>query len=134
MKVELQNVLPEEIEKRSFEIIGQELGDIRLDPLEEPVLKRVIHTTADFEYVDNLCFDREVVNKAITILKNGACIVTDTQMAKAGINKAALKRCGCEVQCFMSDEDVAAEAKAEETTRAAVSMRKAAEIDKPLVI
>lgn len=130
----MEKMKPMDIEKKSFEIITEELSNRDIIEQNAPVIKRVIHTTADFEYVDNLCFDREVVNKAITILKNGACIVTDTQMAKAGINKAALKRCGCEVQCFMSDEDVAAEAKAEETTRAAVSMRKAAEIDKPLVI
>lgn len=125
---------PIEIEKRSFEIISEELSGRYIDEQNAPVLKRVIHTTADFEYADNLCFSEDVVKKAIAYLKNGACIVTDTQMAKSGINQAALKRCGCELQCFMSDEEVSAKAKAEGTTRAAVSMRKAAAIDKPLII
>jgi precorrin-8X/cobalt-precorrin-8 methylmutase len=130
----MQNMKPMDIEKRSFEIITEELRVRNIDEQIAPIIKRVIHTTADFEYVDKLCFSEDVVKKAIGYLKNGACIVTDTQMAKAGINRAALKRCGCEVQCFMSDEDVAAMAKDEGVTRAAVSMRKAAAIDKPLVI
>ena len=125
---------PMDIEMRSFEIISEELGDRNIDKQNAPIIKRVIHTTADFEYVENLCFSNDVVNKAIDYLKNGACIVTDTQMAKSGINKAALNRCGCEVQCFMSDEDVAAKAKEEGSTRATVSMRKAAAIQKPLII
>ena len=133
MKVELQNVLPEEIEKRSFEIIGQELGDIRLDPLEEPVLKRVIHTTADFEYVDNLKYSQEAVKKGIEALKRGAGIVTDTQMARAGINKGVLEALGGEAFCFMADEDVAGAAKASGTTRATASMDKAAALDRPVI-
>lgn len=124
---------PIDIEKRSFEIITEELSDRYIDEQKAPIIKRVIHTTADFEYVDKLCFSEDVVEKAIGYLKDGACIVTDTQMAKSGINKAALMRCGCEVQCFISDEDVAAKAKEEGITRSAVSMRKAAAIHKPLI-
>ena len=130
----MEKMKPMDIEKRSFEIISEELGDRNIDSQNITIIKRVIHTTADFEYVDNLCFSEDVVQKAIAYLKNGACIVTDTQMTKSGINKAALMRCGCEVQCFMSDEDVATRAKEEGITRAAISMRKAAEIDRPLVI
>jgi precorrin-8X/cobalt-precorrin-8 methylmutase len=133
MKVELQNVLPEEIEKRSFEIIVEELGEIELDPLVEPVLKRVIHTTADFEYVKNLTFSEDAIIKAMEALKKGAVIVTDTQMAKAGINKATLEALGGEACCFMADEDVAAAAKANGTTRATASMDKAAKLDRPLI-
>ena len=133
MKVELQNVLPEEIEKRSFEIIGEELGDMALDPLVEPVLKRVIHTTADFEYVKNLTFSENAVAKALEALKKGAVIVTDTQMAKAGINKATLEALGGEAFCFMSDEDVAAAAKRNGTTRATASMEKAAKLNRPVI-
>lgn len=133
MKVELQNVLPEDIEKRSFEIIGEELGAIELDPMLEPVLKRVIHTTADFEYVKNLTFSENAVAKAMEVLKKGAVIVTDTQMAKAGINKAALEALGGEAFCFMADEDVAAAAKANGTTRATASMEKAAKLDRPVI-
>lgn len=130
----MEKMKPNDIEKRSFEIITEELGSRDIDERNAPIIKRVIHTTADFEYVDTLCFSDDVVMKAIGYLKNGACIVTDTQMAKSGINKAALSRCNCEVQCFISDEDVAARAKEEGITRAAISMRKAAAIDKPLII
>lgn len=133
MKVELQNVLPEEIEKRSFEIIGQELGDIELDPLNEPVIKRVIHTTADFDYLKNLKFSEAAVGKGIEALKKGAIIVTDTQMARAGINKSTLDALGGEAFCFMADSDVAEAAKANGTTRATASMDKAAEIDRPVI-
>lgn len=129
----LENVKPMEIEKRSFEIITEELGEIELIPGTEPIVKRCIHTSADFDYAQNLCFSEGVVEKAIEAIKKGACIVTDTQMAKAGINKKALAKFGGEVYCFMSDEDVAAEAKEKGTTRAAVSMEKASKLNKPLI-
>ena len=90
MKVELENVKPMEIEKRSFEIITEELGDKQLLPGTELIVKRCIHTSADFDYADNLCFSPDVVERAMKAIKEGACIVTDTQMAKAGINKRAL--------------------------------------------
>ena len=111
MKVELENVKPMEIEKRSFEIITEELGDKQLVPGTELIVKRCIHTSADFDYAENLCFSEGVVQRALEAIKAGACIVTDTQMAKAGINKRALARYGGEVYCFMSDEDVAKIAK-----------------------
>ena len=133
MKVELENVKPMDIEKRSFEIITEELGDTPLLPGTELVVKRCIHTSADFDYARNLCFSPDVIEKAMDAIKNGACIVTDTQMAKSGINKRALARYGGEVYCFMSDEDVAAAAKANGTTRATASMDKAAQLDKPLI-
>ena len=104
------------------------MGNITLDPLQKPVIKRVIHTTADFDYLENLKFSDDVINKMISALKNGANIVTDTQMAKAGINKSVLAKLGGEVHCFMSDEDVAENAKRNGTTRASASMDKAAEI------
>ncbi len=133
MKVKLQNVLPREIEKRSFEIITEELGSRQFDPMQEPVIKRVIHTAADFDYADNLCFSKESVQKGIAAIKAGACIVTDTQMAKAGINKKALAKYGGQVFCFMADDDVAASAKANGTTRATASMAKAAKLEQPLI-
>ena len=133
MKVELENVKPMDIEKRSFEIITEELGDTPLVPGTELVVKRCIHTSADFDYAKNLCFSQDVIEKAMDAIRNGACIVTDTQMAKSGINKRALARYGGEVYCFMSDEDVAATAKANGTTRATASMDKAAQLDKPLI-
>ena len=132
MKVQLENVKPMDIEKRSFEIITEELG-YDLPEKEAPIIKRCIHTSADFDYAKNLCFSEDVVEKALKALKNGACIVTDTQMAKSGINKKALAKYGGEVYCFMSDEDVAETAKKNGTTRATASMDKAAEMSKPLI-
>ena len=133
MKVELENVKPMDIEKRSFEIITEELGDTKLIPGTELVVKRCIHTSADFDYAENLCFSENVIQKAMDAIKEGACIVTDTQMAKSGINKTALARYGGEVYCFMSDDDVAALAKKNGTTRATASMDKAASMDKKLI-
>ncbi len=130
-----ETVKPMEIEKRSFEIISGILADggVSLDPENELVIKRVIHTTADFEYVKNLVFSEHAVTKGIEALKNGCDIVTDTQMARSGISKAALSKLGGEVHCFMSDEDVAAEARERGITRAAVSMEKAAKLERPLL-
>lgn len=128
-------VRPMEIEKRSFEIISGilESEGVALDPENELVIKRVIHTTADFEYVKNLVFSEHAVGIGIEALKNGCDIVTDTQMAKSGISKTTLAKLGGEVHCFMSDEDVAQEARARGVTRAAVSMEKAAGLEKPLI-
>jgi len=133
MKIQLENVLPREIEKRSFEIITEELGERKLAPEQELIIKRCIHTSADFDYADNLCFSEGVVEKAMDALKNGACIVTDTQMAKSGINKRALARYGGEVYCFIADDDVAKAAKEHGTTRATASIDKAAAMGKPLI-
>lgn len=126
-------VKPMDIEKRSFEIITELLGDRALDPENELVIKRVIHTTADFDYVDNLCFSPHAVGKGIEALRGGCDIVTDTQMARSGINKSILGRLGGEARCFMSDPDVAEEAKNRGVTRAMVSMERAAELEKPCV-
>ena len=129
----IENIKPMDIEKRSFEIISELLGDIRLDPENELVVKRVIHTTADFEYVQNLAFSEHAVQHGIEALKSGCDIVTDTQMAKAGINKTILGKLGGQVHCFMSDPDVAAEAKERGITRAIVSMERAAKLEKPCI-
>lgn len=133
MKVELENVKPRDIEKRSFEIITEELGEKILPEDQELIIKRCIHTSADFDYADNLCFSEEAVAKAIDAIKSGACIVTDTQMAKAGINKKVLAKYGGEVYCFMSDEDVAQTARENGSTRATASMDKAAAMGKKLI-
>ena len=126
-------VKPMDIEKRSFEIITERLGDRRLPPAVEPVVKRVIHTTADFDYADNLRFSDRAVERGVEALRGGCDIVTDTQMARAGINKTILGRLGGEARCFMSDPDVAAEAGARGVTRAMVSMEKAASLEKPCI-
>ncbi len=133
MKVKLENVKPAEIERRSFEIITEELGDTPLIPGTELIVKRCIHTSADFDYAQNLYFSDGAVEKALEALRGGACIVTDTQMAKSGINKKALARFGGEVYCFMSDEDVAQAAREHGTTRATVCMDKAADMGKKLI-
>ena len=130
---ELSQVLPSEIEARSFEIITEELGERTFPEKEAPIVKRVIHTTADFEYADSLVFSPGAVDKALEALKNGACIVTDTNMGKSGINKRALASLGGEVYCFMADEDVAKKAAASGTTRAVASMDKAAEMGKDCI-
>jgi precorrin-8X/cobalt-precorrin-8 methylmutase len=129
----IEQIKPMDIEKRSFEIITEILGDTRLDPENELVIKRAIHTTADFEYVQNLVFSDHAVQKGIEALRNGCDIVTDTQMAKSGINKTILGKLGGQVHCFMSDPDVAAEAKERGITRAIVSMERAAKLPKPCI-
>ena len=133
MAIELEQVLPKDIERRSFEIITEELGDTQLIPGTEPIVKRCIHTSADFDYAKNLVFSKDAVQKALDAIRQGASIVTDTQMGKSGINKKRLAKYGGEVFCFMSDEDVAAQAKTNGTTRAVASMEKAAKINKKLI-
>ena len=134
MKVELQRVAPADIERRSMEIITAELGE-RTFPAEQlPILKRVIHTTADFDYADNLVFTPGAVAAGLAAIQAGCVIVTDTQMARAGINKKVLERFGGEALCFMSDPDVAAEAKDRGVTRATVSMERAAALTRPLIL
>ena len=123
---------PMEIEKRSMEII--ESGLPKGIPEEnKAVVKRVIHCTADFDYAENLAFSKDAVQKALSALKKGCDIITDTQMALAGINKAAASKLGCRIHCFMSDPDVAEKAKELGCTRAAISMEKAKDLDKPLI-
>lgn len=129
----LEIVKPMDIEKRSFEIITELLGDTPIPKENELVVKRVIHTSADFDYAKNLVFSQDAVAKGIEALKKGCDIVTDTQMAKAGINKTILGKLGGQVHCFMSDPDVAAEAKERGITRAIVSMERAAALPKSCI-
>lgn len=131
--ITLEQIAPQEIEKRSFEIITEELKGRTFPADQESIIKRAIHTAADFDYADNMCFSKDAVAIAKEAIENGACIVTDTQMAKAGINKKSLAKHGGEVFCFMSDEDVAQDAKERGVTRAVVSMEKAAKLDKDVI-
>lgn len=126
-------VKPMDIEKRSFEMITELLGGRSFPPEQEPIIKRVIHTTADFDYADSLVFSPGAVEKGLEALKGGCHIVTDTTMAMAGINKTALGKLGGQVHCFIADPDVAEEAKARNVTRSMVSMEKAARLDKPCI-
>ena len=133
MKEQMEYQKPMEIENRSMEIIQAELGETSLPEPELCVLRRVIHTTADFDYAKNLVFSPHAVERALDALRNGAHIVTDTNMALAGINKTSLHHLGGEAHCFMADPDVAAEAKARGVTRAVVSMEHACRLDVPLI-
>ena len=131
----IEHLLPEQIEQRSFEIIDGELKKrgIVLPKEQEMITKRVIHTTADFEYTETLTFSEGAVGIARELLRQGADIVTDTNMALSGINKRSLAGLGGEVHCYMADETVAKLAKERKTTRAAVSMEMAAKIKKPVI-
>lgn len=131
----LELVPPREIENRSFEIIGEELQQrgITIPAEQVPVTKRVIHTSADFEYAQTMCYSENAIAIARDLIRQGADIVTDTNMAMSGINKKMLAKFGGEVHCFMADEDVAAEAKARQVTRASVCMEKASKINKPVI-
>ncbi|MCM1007634.1 MAG: precorrin-8X methylmutase [Ruminococcus flavefaciens] len=129
----IEFVLPEDIEKRSFEIIEQELSGREIGDKIKPVVMRVIHTTADFEYFDNLKFSENVIDKILELIHEGVVFVTDTNMALSGINKSALRKLGCEAYCFMSDSDVASSAKSEQTTRAAASVDKAAAMGRKII-
>ena len=131
----IEFVLPGEIEKRSFEIISEELEkrQIVLPKEQEPVTKRVIHTSADFDYAETMCYSHHAVEIAKELILKGADIVTDTNMALAGINKKILASFGGEAQCFMADLDVAQLARERQVTRATISMEKAAAIEKPVI-
>ncbi|MFA6805548.1 MAG: precorrin-8X methylmutase [Candidatus Methanomethylophilaceae archaeon] len=131
MKLEI--VKPEDIEKRSMEIITSELNGRTLPEPQFSILKRCIHTSADFDYYDNLTFSENAAQIGIKAIREGAHIVTDTKMAAAGINKGKLKQYGGEVHCFISDDDVVEEAKKEGCTRATISMRKGAKLKGPVI-
>lgn len=130
---QIERLGPMEIERRSFEIITQEAGDAIPDDERAMIIKRVIHTSADFDYIKNLCFSEHAVQIAQNALRNGAWIVTDTKMALSGINKKSLQAAGGEAHCFISDEDVAEKAKRLGVTRASVCVDKAAELGRPLI-
>ncbi len=125
--MKIEKYLPMEIEERSFAIIGEELDamGITLEPEQALIIKRAIHTSADFEYAHQMAFSADAVSKAIEIMKEGCTIVTDTNMGKSGINKRACEKLGITVECYMADEDVAKLAKENGTTRAVASMDKA---------
>ncbi|HJB56893.1 MAG TPA: precorrin-8X methylmutase [Candidatus Flavonifractor intestinipullorum] len=133
-EIHLQRVAPAEIEARSMEIITRELGARTFPPEELPVILRCIHTSADFDYADNLVFSPGAVARGVEALRSGCTIVTDTQMARAGINKRVLEGFGGQAVCFMSDPDVAAQAKARGETRATVSMERAAALSGPVIL
>ena len=134
MNIQLQRVAPAEIEQRSMEIIASEMGTTSFTQEQLPIVKRCIHTSADFDYVKNLRFTAGAVEAGLAAIRAGCTIVTDTQMARSGINKKVLGKFGGQAVCFMSDEDVAAEAKARGETRATVSMERAAALTGPVIL
>ncbi len=126
-------MLPTEIENRSMEIIESEL-QVELDEEIKPIVKRVIHATADFSFAETMRFTPGIVNLMRNMLKNGATVVTDTNMALAGISKSALNKLGAKALCFVADEDVAKEAKQRGVTRSYVSMERALKIQGPKLL
>lgn len=131
----IEYFLPEEIEKRSFAIITEELKQrqIVLPKEQERITKRVIHTSADFEYADTMCYSENAVSIAEHLIMEGADMVTDTNMALAGISRKTLTRFGGKAHCFMAEEEVARLAAERAVTRASVSMERAAAIGKPVI-
>ena len=130
---EIKIVKPNEIEKRSMEIITQELNGRTWPEPQFSIVKRCIHTSADFDYADNLCFSENAAMLGVEALRRGAVIVTDTKMAWSGINKKKMAEYGGEAYCFMSDEDVAKEAQERGCTRAAICMERGAALGKEVI-
>lgn len=132
--MKIEHILPADIEKRSMEIIEEELGEIQLPAAEKNIIKRVIHTSADFEYARTLRFSPDAVSKGLAALRQGCTIVTDTNMAYMGISQRGLETLHSTKVCFMADADVARMAKTQGTTRAVACMDKACAIRGPLII
>ena len=129
----IEFVKPGDIEARSMEIIAGELGETDWKEPEFSVVRRCIHTSADFDYNTNLRFSQEACKKGIRALRAGADIVTDTRMAMSGINKRRLTEYGGQVHCFIDDETVIKEAKERGVTRSAICMERGAAIKKPAI-
>ncbi len=117
---------PEEIEAESFRIIEAEAGSHSWSPSEWPVVRRAIHTSADFDYLRSMTFSPDAVPSGITALQTGRGLVTDTTMALAGINKRLLARFGGDFSCHVADPDLALTAGKEGLTRSILAMRRAA--------
>lgn len=132
--MKIEHIAPADIEKRSMEIIDQELGNITLPEDKRDIIKRVIHTTADFEFARTMRFSDDAVARGLDALKRGATILTDTNMACTGISAVSLKKLGGQKVCYMADPEIAAIAKKNGSTRATASMDKACDIERPLII
>jgi precorrin-8X/cobalt-precorrin-8 methylmutase len=117
---------PEQIEAESFRIIEEELGPHSWSANEWPIVRRAIHTSADFEYARTMLISEGAIESGIEALKSGCGIVTDTTMIISGMNKPRLAQFGAPVSCFVADPEVAAEAKARQVTRSILAMRKGA--------
>jgi len=117
---------PARIESTSFEIIDAEVGPHPYDDLQWPVVRRIIHTTADFDFASATYFSDDAVDRGIAALRGGAPILCDTNMVLAGVSKPRLKTFGCDIACLVADRDVAEEARREGVTRSIVATRKGA--------
>jgi len=117
---------PEEIEAESFRIIDTEVGPHDWSAVEWPIVRRAIHTSADFDYARTMVFSADAVDRGIDALRGGRGIVTDTTMALAGINKGLLNQFGAPISCFVADSAVSAEAVRLGITSSILAMRKAA--------
>lgn len=133
-EIKLMQIEPSKIEAQSMAIIREELGEHSFPPHELPVVLRCIHTSADFDYAKNLRFTPSAVEIGVEAIKRGCTIVTDTQMAFSGINKKILQRFGCQIKCFMSDADVAEEAKQRGVTRALICMERASQLEGEVMV
>jgi len=122
MKMEITD--PNRIEERSFEIIGEELGMEVSDEI-KPTLFRIIHTTADFEYAALTKFSKDSIKRAKDAMRSGCRMYADTNMIKSGIRKTLLEKFNCDVYTYISDTDVAKEAKERGITRSIVGIEKA---------
>lgn len=132
--MKIEHILPQDIEARSMAIIEEELGEIQLPEDKKNIIKRVIHTTADFEFARTMRFSDDAVEKGLAALKAGCTIITDTNMALMGISQVSLTKLGCQKMCFMADADVAKMANENGTTRAVASMDKACTVKGPVII
>lgn len=124
-----KTMLPHEIENNSFKIIDAEIN-VAIDPQYKEIIYRCIHTSADFEYATNLVFSKNLLINALEAIQDNAQIITDTNMAKAGINKNHLAKLKGQVHNYIMDQDVALKAKENQTTRSAMAMRKGASLYK----
>ena len=126
--VEITKVAPSDIERLSFKIIEEEAGEHDLSPEEWAVVRRLIHTTADFDFLEQTRFHPEAIAAGIAAMRMGAAIVTDTRMAQAGITQKHLAPFGSEVQCFIDDAEVVTVAQRDNITRAAAAISRAREL------
>lgn len=122
---------PMKIEEKSFEMIQDIIDEIRpgyefKNNVEEKIIKRSIHTTADFEYLDILKISDKAVESIIDALKNNATVYTDTNMALSGINKKRLEALGCKYKCLVADEETTKLAKEKSITRSMAAVEIAA--------
>jgi precorrin-8X/cobalt-precorrin-8 methylmutase len=109
---------PDEIEELSFKVIDDEAGRHNFSPDQWSIVRRMIHTSADFEYMESIRFHKDAIARGLEAIRNGENIVTDTNMARVGIRKSDLERFGTEVKCFMTDSEVCRIASKTGTTKA----------------